>query len=108
MVQSVLVTDSSKMIVPGIGVAALAVGEVISDRVVVVALNASNVSFLKQWKNSVRMRAKGAQVAQTKASIHPAVPHVPQGGLQSEIVAVNPAKNRNAAKIRCPVLGWKH
>ena len=108
MLKGVIVTDPSKMVVARVGVTALAIGQIITDRMVVIALDALDVSFTEQRHDPVRMWTEGAQVAEAEASIHAAPANVAQGRAQGKIVAVNPAKDGDTAKFRCFVRRYSH
>mgnify|MGYP003338668555 CR=1 FL=1 len=62
--QGVCIADARKVIVTRIGVAALAISEVVADRVVVVALDALHVVLSQERKDAIGMRTEGAQIAQ--------------------------------------------
>jgi hypothetical protein len=72
MIQRVLIAKPGEVIVPGIRVTTLAVGQIVPDGMVIVALNALNLGIMEKRENTIGMGPKGAQIAQAKAGVHPA------------------------------------
>jgi len=72
MIQRVLIAKPGEVIVAGIRVTTLAVGQVVPDGMVIVALNALNLGIMEQMENTVGMGPEGAQIAEAKTSVHPA------------------------------------
>jgi hypothetical protein len=64
--QGVSIGKTSVVVVSGIGIAALAVLEAPSDRIVVVAPNDRNASLPQQLHGPVRVRTEGPEISQTE------------------------------------------
>src|SRR5712692_2668729 len=77
--QGVLITEPGEVVVARIGIAALAVGQVVAYGVIVVALDALNAGIAEQRKNAIGMRAKSAKVAEAAATIHATATSVVEG-----------------------------
>ncbi len=60
------------MIIARIGVATLAIGQAIADRMIIVALEAQHAMLLEQGKDTIRMRTKGTEIAQAEHGIYAA------------------------------------
>src|SRR5262249_4088362 len=95
----VLVADAGEVVVARVGVAALAVGELVGERVVVVALDTQDLVLMEERKHAIGMRAEGAQVAEAEDSIHAALPHIPQGRVEREVVVVDAAEHGDAFQM---------
>jgi len=87
--ERVLVTDLGKVIVAWVGVAALAVVELVADRVVVVALDAKDFVFAQEFETAVRARAKATEVAQAVDRVDVALLRILQRNRQSKVIAIN-------------------
>ena len=57
--EGVLVADAGEMIIARVGVAALAIGQVVGNGVVVIALNTLDAMIAKQGKDAIRIGSKG-------------------------------------------------
>src|SRR5262249_32687058 len=107
--EGVVVTDAGEVVIARVRIAALAVGQLLPDGVVVIALNALHVVPAQQRKDTIRVRAKRTEVAQTIHGVYPAPPHVAQGRFEGQVVVVNAAKDGDAFEIRHRVVrrwGW--
>ena len=98
MAKSVLVTDLSKMVVARVGIAALAVVELVADRVVIVALDADDVVLAQEFEASIRPGAKATEVAQAVHGVDAPLARVVDGGGQGEVIAVNAAEAGDALR----------
>ena len=94
--ERIVVADLCKVIIAWIGVAALAVVEIVADGMVVVALNAPNLMGRQEGKHAIGMRAKGAKIPQAIQCVHAAAARIIQGGLQRQVVVVDAAKTSDA------------
>ena len=94
--ECVVVTDLSIIVICWIRVAALAVIKSMADRVVVISLHTLDLVFFQEWKDSIRMRAKTSQVAETVNRIDTLLAGILESGFQGQKVAVDSAKAGNA------------
>src|SRR5260370_10770481 len=104
MIQRVLIAKPGEVIVAGIRVTTPAVGQVVADGMIIVALNALNFSLVEQRENTVGMGPEGAQIAEAKTGVHPAFACISQRRRSSAVITVNSTYDRDAAKLKCPVL----
>jgi hypothetical protein len=72
----VFIADPREVVVARIGVAALAVGQVVAEGVVVIALDALDLILVQQRKDPVGMGAEGPHVAETVTPVHAAAPDI--------------------------------
>src|SRR5436309_6245247 len=83
------------MVVPGIGVAAVAVAVPLRERLLIIALDAGHLAPLQHGKYPIGMGPGGPQIAQAQECLSPPPLRVPAYGLQSQVVAVYPAEDCN-------------
>ena len=84
------------MVVARVGVAALAVGQAVADRMVIVALDALYAPVDEEWKDPIGMGPEGAEIAQAVASLDVSAPSVVQGGGEGQVIAVDAANDGDA------------
>ena len=94
--ERVLVADLSKMIIARVGVAALAVVELVANRVVVVALDADDVVIAQEFEAAIRTRAKAAEVAEAIHGVNTPLTRIVDGSGQGEVIAINAAEAGDA------------
>ena len=97
--QRVLVADLREVVVAGVGVAALAVVQLVADRVVVVALDAVNIVVAQQLQAAIRIGAETAKVAQAIDRVDAASARVVDCGFQSEMIAVDAAETGDSLLV---------
>lgn len=80
------------MIVARIGIPALTIIQLVTNRVVIVALNTLDVVMGQQRKNSIWMRSECAHVTQAVDMINALSTNISKCGFQSQIIAVQTAQ----------------
>src|SRR5262249_24690119 len=98
--QGVLIANLCEMVVAWIGVAALAVGEIVADGMIGISLNALHAVFVKQGKDAVRMRAESTEIAEAIDGVHAAPANVPEGGVQGQVIAVHAPEDGDPLRHR--------
>ena len=92
ILQRVVVANLREVVVVWIGVAALAVVQLVADAVVVVALNADDVVFVNQREHTVRMRTERTKVAETVDLIGSPALRTSDRCFQREVVVIDSAE----------------
>ena len=92
--QRVVITDLSKQVVSRIGVPALAVGQLVPDAVVVVALDAKHLRLAQHRHHPVRIGSKRTHVSQAIQLLHITTPRIRNRSLQGQVVAVQAPEKR--------------
>jgi hypothetical protein len=90
-----LVGDQGEVVVPRVGVAAVAVLAAGGERLLVVALDGEDASLLQQRPDLFGIRPEGAEVAQAIDGLGAAPGRVLQERGQGEMVAVDAAEDRD-------------
>ncbi len=80
------------MVVARVGVAAAAVGQIVADRVIVIALHHRHAALEENRKHAIGMRPEAAQVAQAEGGGRAAAGSVVEHGLERERVVVHAAE----------------
>ena len=88
----VVVAKLSEIIVARIGVATLAIVELVADRVVVVALDANNAPITQYFQAPIGVRPECATITQAIKLVDTPPLGVVAGGGQGEVVAVDAAE----------------
>ena len=81
------------MVIARIGIAARAVGQLVPDRVIVVALHHHHLALAQDRKHAVGMGAKAAEVAQTKRRLRSTALRIVEDSWQRQVVIVDAAKD---------------
>src|SRR5262249_2970370 len=97
-----------EVVVARVRVAALAIGQLVADRVVIIALDTGDVRFVQPWEDAIGVWTEGAEVAEAVADLHAAPAGVLERRLQRQVVAVQAAEDGDPCSFRYRVVRWTH
>ena len=96
--KSVIIRDLSEIVVARIGVTALAIRESVSDRVVVISLNARHSCFTRNLTCSISEWTECTEISKAVKALDSACSCVPEESFEGEIIAVNTPEKADAVR----------
>src|SRR5262249_41892202 len=92
----VVVAQTREVVVARVAIAALAIGEPAGQRVVIISLHAQHARLLQKRKHAVRIRSKGAEIAEAEGAVYLSARDVRERRLERAPVTVDAADQREA------------